>query len=78
MIQIATFLGTALGRYLIGGGLILIGWIGFAKHYENKGASRVVAKIEQRNSANANKAERARRSVDSLSDDRLRDPYFRD
>lgn len=40
--------------------------------------SRVVAKIEQKANANAEKADAARDSVKSLPVDRLRDAYTRD
>ena len=59
-------------------GILAIAWFAFAKHYENKGASSVVAQLEKKAETNAKKAETARRSVDRIPDERLRDKYFRD
>ena len=42
------------------------------------GANKEIAKIEKRANANATKADAARRSVDKLPPDGLRDTYFRD
>ena len=72
------FLLTPIGRTLGTFGILFIAWFAFAKHYENKGASRVVAQLEKKAETNAKKAETARRSVDRIPDERLRDRYFRD
>lgn len=72
------FLVTPLGRWAFIGMAILAAWFGLARHYENKGASRVVAKIEERNNANVQKADAARKSVDTVPAERLRDAYRRD
>ena len=72
------FLTTPLGRWAGIAVMALLAWASAAVHYENKGARRVVAKIETRNNANVEKAMRARRSADTLPAERLRDSYFRD
>lgn len=72
------FLLTPIGRMAGTLAIVALAWFGFAKHYETKGASRVVAKIEKRTNANVEKAEAARRSVSSVSVDRLRDAWTRD
>ena len=72
------FLLTPIGRIAGTFAILAIAWFGFARHYENKGASRVVAKIEKGNNANAEKANAARRSVDDTPADSLFDNYRRD
>lgn len=76
--MIFPFLLTPIGR--IGGiiTILLVAWFGFAKHYENKGASRVVAQMEKRAESNAKKAESVRRSVERVPVERLRDAWTRD
>ena len=69
---------TPLGRWAAILAFAAVTWASVAVHYEHKGASRVVAKIEQRNSVNATKAQNARRSADALPVNGLRDGYFRD
>ena len=69
---------TPLGRIAGTLAIIAVAWFGFAKHYEKKGASRVVEKIERSNNANVQKAETARRAVDDIPDGGLRDKYRRD
>ncbi len=73
-----SFLLTPLGRWAGIALMLAAAWFGFARHYENKGASRVVAQIEKKANDNAKKADAARRSVEHLPDERLRDKYFRD
>ena len=72
------FLITPFGRWAAIAAMVFAVWFGFARHFENKGASRVVAQIEKKVEANAKKADAARRSADELPADRLRDKYFRD
>jgi predicted nucleic acid-binding protein len=76
-----TGLSTLWARIAATGGLValvLSAWFAFALHYENKGAAKAVAKIEQRTQANVEKAQAARRSVETLPADRLTDRYRRD
>ena len=76
-----TGLSTLWARIAATGGLValvLSAWFAFALHYENKGAAKAVAKIEQRTQANVEKAQAARRSVETLPADRLNDRYRRD
>ncbi|ADJ22002.1 hypothetical protein Hden_1595 [Hyphomicrobium denitrificans ATCC 51888] len=66
------------GKLILGGALIasLITW--FAYEQRSIGAAKTVAKIEQRTQANVEKAQAARRSVETLPADRLTDRYRRD
>lgn len=75
--MIIPFLLTPIGRTLGTIGILAIAWFAFAKHYETKGASRVVAQIEEKVQRNAKTAESVRRSVDNVPADRLRDPWTR-
>lgn len=80
-IEAMTGLSTLWSRIAATGGLValvLSAWFAFALHYENKGAAKAVAKIEQRTQANVEKAQAARRSVETLPADRLTDRYRRD
>ena len=72
------WLTTPLGRWAAIAAMAALAWASAAVHYEIKGANRAVAKIETRNNVNVKKAEIARRSVDTLPAERLRDGYFRD
>ena len=72
------WLTTPLGRWAAIAAMAALAWASAAVHYEIKGASRAVAKIETRNNVNVKKAEIARRSADTLPAERLRDGYFRD
>ena len=72
------FFVSPLGRIAAAALGVVVFLSAFAFEQRSKGAAKAVAKIEERNHENATKADRARRSADSLSDDRLRDPYFRD
>ncbi len=65
---------------LIGAALVaFVSWRVLDKeHQQAVGAQKLAAKIEKATNAKVQKAERARRSVDSIPDERLRDPYFRD
>ena len=80
-IEAMTGLSTLWARIAATGGLValvLSAWFAFALHYENKGAAKAVAKIEQRTQANVEKAQAARRSVETLPADRLNDRSRRD
>lgn len=80
-IEAALGVSTLWARIVATGGLValvLSAWAGFAYHYENKGASRVLAKMEQRTNENVEKASRARASVQNLPADQLDDRYRRD
>ena len=80
-IEAMTGLSTLWAHIAATGGLValvLSAWFAFALHYENKGAAKAVAKIEQRTQANVEKAQAARRSVEILLADRLTDRYRRD
>lgn len=72
------FLITPIGRWAGIVSMVLLAWFGFAKHYENKGASRVSAQIEKKVQANAKTADAVRSSVESVPADRLRDKWTRD
>ena len=72
------WLVTPLGRWAAIAAMALATWASVAVHYEHKGATRVIAKIENRNEANVHKANSARRTADTLPVERLRDEYFRD
>lgn len=81
MIGLITFFGTLWGRAAVAGGIcaaLAYAWLGFAWHYEKKGESRVLAKIEQRTTQNVEKATAARKSVESVPADRLNDQFRRD
>ena len=80
-LEAMTGLSTLWTRVAATGGLValvLSAWLAFALHYENKGAAKAVAKIEQRSAANVEKAQAARRSVESIPADKLNDRYRRD
>ena len=72
------FLITPLGRYVAVAVMLVGAWLGFAHHYEKKGASRVSAQIEKRITEHAKTADTERAAVKSLPADRLRDPWTRD
>lgn len=80
-IEAMTGLSTLWARIAATGGLVALvlgAWFAFALHYENKGAAKAVAKIEQRIKVNVEKATKARQSVESLPADKLSDRYRRD
>lgn len=72
------FLLSPLGRYAAIFAVGLAAWFGWIHNHDKKVSSRVVAKIEERNNANVQKAEAARRAVDSVPAGSLRDAYRRD
>jgi len=81
MIGLIAFFGTLWGRVAVAGGILaalIAAWAGFAAHYKGVGESRVLQKIEQRTTINVEKAQAARRSVETLPADRLTDRYRRD
>lgn len=63
-------------------GLIAAGcftaWAAVKFSYESKGAQKERARVEKKSNENAAKADAARRSVERLPPDRLRDKYCRD
>jgi hypothetical protein len=67
-------LGRIAGTFLIAA----IAWFGWLSNHDKKVLSRVVSKIEEKNNANAQKAETARRSVADIPVERLFDSYRRD
>lgn len=80
MISLASllpWLGTLWGRVAVAG-LIASMWFGWLYVHDGKVENRVIQKIEQRNSANVEKATAARRSVESVPTDKLSDRYRRD
>jgi hypothetical protein len=78
MIAIIGFLSTTIGRVLVSVAGALALWVAFAWHYEGKGAAKAVAQFQANGERNAQKASAARRAVDRIPDERLRDSYFRD
>lgn len=68
---------TPLGRLLGTVVLLAVAWFGFARHYEQKGADKLAANIEKAQNVKVKKASTARRSVDRIPDERLRDEFFR-
>jgi hypothetical protein len=81
MIQIAAWLGTLWGRMALGGGVVvaLVGLRAWdVRTQQAAGARKAVAKMEAKANENARKADDARRSVDRLPADRLRDRFTRD
>ena len=71
------FLITPIGRWAAIAAMVFAVWFGFARHYEKKGAERVVAQIEKKVEANAKKADAVRNSVQSVPAERLRDAWTR-
>jgi hypothetical protein len=63
---------TVAGRSVLTGAVILAAFFGWLHNHDKKVVSRVVAKIEEKANANAEKADAARKSVDDLPADRLR------
>ncbi len=75
------FLATLKGRLAVIAALVVAlgAWRAWDVHSQRAiGEGRAVAKMEKAADANATKADAARRSVDGIPDDRLRDKYFRD
>lgn len=70
------WLGTLWGRLAVIG-LMAGAWFGWLWTHDAKVESRVISKIEQRNSANVEKATAARRSVETVPLDQLNDRYRR-
>lgn len=69
---------TVAGRSVLTGALIIAAFFGWLHNHDKKVVSRVAAQIEKKANANAEKADAARKSVDAIPADRLRDKYFRD
>lgn len=81
MMSIIAFFGTFLGRASMVAALVasLVAWRAYDIHNQRSiGEERAQVKMEKAANANAKKAEKARNSVQSIPDDRLRDRYQRD
>lgn len=81
MISIISFFGTFLGRTSMVAAIVasLLAWRAWDIHKQRSiGEERAQVKMEKNANANAKKADKARASVQSIPDDRLRDRYFRD
>lgn len=79
--SIIAFFGTFLGRASMVAALVasLVAWRAYDVHNQRSiGEERAQVKMEKAANANAKKAEKARNSVQSIPDDRLRDRYQRD
>lgn len=76
--SVIAFLITPIGRWAAIAAMVFAAWLGFARHYEKKGMSRVTAQIEKKVSENEKKADAVRGSVQSLPVERLRDKFTRD
>lgn len=66
------------GNYIAVGGGVLVVFFLYDNSRVNTGRQQERAAVEKRGEVNAKKAEVARRSVDRIPDDRLRDRHFRD
>lgn len=81
MISIISFFGTFLGRASMVAALAasLLAWRAWDIHKQRSiGEERAQIKMEKNANANAQKAEKARRSVDDIPAGSLRDRYRRD
>lgn len=67
-----------IGIVAVAVGMLLALWQGDRAVQRAKGAAAEVSKTEERSNTNSRKAEAARRSVDTLPADGLRDRWFRD
>lgn len=65
------------GPVIIGSALVLALLVNNS-HQQRKGAEKVVAKMEKATNENVKKADAARRSVDGIPNERLRDKFTRD
>lgn len=76
--MILSFLATRWGG-IVAGVLFALVALGVNNiHQQRKGAEKVVAKMEKATNENVKKADAARRSVDGVPDERLRDKWTRD
>jgi hypothetical protein len=78
MMMVLSFLATPLGRGAVVVAALVLAFLVNNSHQRSIGAEKVVAKMEKAADANAKKAEAARKSVDAIPNDRLRDKHFRD
>jgi len=81
MISVISFFGTFVGRasMVAALGVSLLGWRAWDIHKQRSiGEERAQIKMEKTANANAQKAEKARRSVDDIPAGSLRDRYRRD
>ena len=74
----AFLLTSPIGNALLGLLGALAVWGGLVLYYENKGAAKYAAKVEQRTVENVRKADKAEARVRALPSDGLRDKYRRD
>ena len=75
---ILALLATPLGRGAIVAVALVLALIVNNSHQRSVGAEKVVAKMEKAADANVKKADAARRAVDGLPVERLRDKWTRD
>ncbi len=78
---IADFFGSIFGRVALAGGLFasFVAWRAYDIHEQRSiGEQRAQGQMEKQANANAQKAEKAARTVDGIPDSGLRDRYFRD
>lgn len=75
--MILTFLATPIGRGAIVVAALVLALIVNNSHQRSIGAEKVVAKMERATNENVKKADAARRSVDGIPDERLRDKWTR-
>lgn len=72
------FLATPLGRGAIVAVALVLALVVNNSHQQRKGAEKVVAKMQKATHENVKKADAARRSVDGIPSERLRDKWTRD
>jgi uncharacterized membrane protein (DUF106 family) len=76
--MILTFLASRLGQGFVIVIALVLALIVNNAHQRSIGAEKVVAKIEKATNENVKKADAARRSVDGVPVERLRDKWTRD
>lgn len=72
---VVSFLTSRIGQTLLVAAVV---WFGVIPYFEKQGEQKFAAKIERAQNAKIEKARVARRSVDGVPDERLRDQFFRD
>lgn len=76
--MILSFLATRMGGVVAGVLFALLALLAYGSDQQRKGAEKVVAKMEKATNENVKKADAARRSVDGIPNERLRDKFTRD